>query len=157
MSDKFKIGARVVVTDYFGENRYRGEHGKVIGEAYGNFLGKKVPVKLDKYGQENISEGDLRHEELNSQEVLAEINKVEKQVKQVADKLPEETRTELPNHIRYFKEAQASNNKKKAVAEFNYLAPSLQIVSEIESIPKSWWLDVEISLDKINWWIKTSK
>jgi hypothetical protein len=151
---EFKKDHRVVVRGLVG-NQYDGEHGKVIGEAYG--WPKIVPVKLDNHSSpEDIPEGDLAREQLNPEEVRVEIDNVEKQVNQIADRLSVEMRTELPTHIKYFKEALESDDKRKATANFQYLAPSLQIVSESDSIPEDWWSGVEISLDKINWWIKTS-
>ncbi|MFL9455948.1 MULTISPECIES: hypothetical protein [Nostocales] len=153
---EFKKGERVVVRGSYG-NRYGGEHGKIIGEEPGGiFSSKKLKVKLDNsVGEENFSEGDLNHEELSQGDVVDEVNKIETLVKQVANELPPPMGTELPNHVRFLKEAVESDDKDRADGESRYLSSNL-LDKRVDDILGDSRSDVETSLGKINWWIKTS-
>ncbi|MBP5972193.1 S24/S26 family peptidase [Brasilonema sp. CT11] len=153
MSDTFKPGDRVFVKS----GSYKDQHGKVTGETQGLFF-KKVSVKLDESGKEEILEGDLLHEKLEAHEVNAEIEKVDKHFKEVLPKLPEPTggqmKKEIPTHLVYLKNALNSKQKHRANQESTYLVGAIPSIRETESIPKEWGKDLEIGLDRIQHWIK---
>ncbi|MBW4593846.1 MAG: hypothetical protein KME46_13260 [Brasilonema angustatum HA4187-MV1] len=153
MSDTFKPGDRVFVKS----GSYKDQHGKVTGETQGLFF-KKVSVKLDKSGKEEILEGDLLHENLETDEVDATIKNVEKHFNEVLPKLPEPTggqmKKEIPTHLGYLKNALNSKHKHRANQESTYLVGAIPSIRETESIPKEWGKDLEIGLDRIQHWIK---
>ncbi|WP_026731605.1 preprotein translocase subunit YajC [Fischerella sp. PCC 9605] len=157
MSNEFKRGDRVVVKPFFGGlfNRYNEQHGKVV-----SINGNQVKVEFDdkEYGTQDISGDILSKESFEPHEVNAEIENVGKHFQEVFPKLSgtmgEQMKKELPNHLGYLKNAQASNDKSSVLIESNYLLGSLQVIRNTESELKDWGEEVEVSLDKIQWWAK---
>ena len=129
------------------------EHGKVINIDKG-LITTKVEVSLDNGDIKKYPPDALSFEELTQEEVRAEITNVTNRVEQVSSQLPQQIRTELPNHLRFIAEAQVSNDKERAARECNYVADNLEEASRNECVTKDWWKNTRTSLEKIHWAMK---
>jgi hypothetical protein len=146
---RFQQGNRVVVNGFLFMSK---EHGTV--KDITEMQIRNVEVSLDDGETKWYAEDDLSPEELNQEEVRAEIKNVTNLVEKVSSQLPEKMRKELPNHLRFIEDAQVSNDKEEAAGECKYVADKLEKISRDGFVTRDWWENTRISLKKIHWAMK---
>ncbi|NJO63201.1 MAG: hypothetical protein HC836_34770 [Richelia sp. RM2_1_2] len=147
---EFYKGERVIVQ----RGEYKNQHGKINSEMLVDVLENKYQVSLDNGNNSEFYKSNLKHEDLSRDEISTVIKNIAKEVNQVSSKLPEEMKTELPNHIGYLKDALLSEDKSRAEIEYNYVTSNLKKLSEQQVLSPDWTESTRIYFDKMNYAVK---
>lgn len=152
MKERIETGDIVIINK---SGKYHNQVGEVSGVDYNIFFVKIVIVKLGNQ-EETFEEKDLQLQtkKPSLEEVVASIDKTLEQVEQISN-LPTKEKVELPNRLKYLKLDIFKLDKQLIQKNFDSIEKIFAATREIDS-SASFWQEIDSSLEKISWWIRTS-
>lgn len=144
----FDKGDRVVLTE---KAEIPNKHGKVIARVTGNFdTQKQYEVQLDNGRNVKISGRFLTDES----SVLDENVEIKNLIELITSRLPKNKVEELEINLRHLRECLNSKNKLRFEQQYNYILEDLKIAVENKFITEESRKPINISLDKLKYWLK---
>lgn len=152
MKDRIEKGDIVLINK---SGKYHKQVGEVSEVDYNIFFVKIVIVKLG--DQEEIFEEkdlQLKTKKPNIEEIIASIDKIIEQVYQISN-LPTKEKVELPNRLKYLKLDIPKLDKQLIKKNFDSIDKIFTAAREADS-SANFWQEIDLNLQKISWWIRTS-
>ncbi|MEH2238257.1 hypothetical protein [Nostoc sp.] len=152
MNDRIEKGDIVLINK---SGNYHKQVGEVSQVDYNIFFVKIVIVKLGNQ-EANFEEKDLQLQtkKPSLKEVIASVDKILEQVDQIPH-LPTKEKVELPNRLKYLKLDIPKLDKQLIQKNFDSIDKIFAATREADS-SASFWQEIDLNLEKISWWIRTS-
>ncbi|MEH2110627.1 hypothetical protein [Nostoc sp.] len=152
MNDRIEKGDIVLINKI---GKYHQQVGEVSEVDYNIFFVKIVIIKLGNQ-EVNFEEKDLQLQtkKPSLQEVIASVEKILEQVEQISY-FPTKEKVELPNRLKYLKLDIPKLDKQLIQKNFDSIVQILAATKQADS-SASFWQEIDSSLEKISWWIRTS-
>ncbi|MHC5738731.1 hypothetical protein [Nostoc sp.] len=152
MNDRIDKGDIVLINKI---GKYHQQVGEVSEVDYNIFFVKIVIVKLGNQ-EVNFEEKDLQLQtkKPSLQEVIASVDKIIEKVEQIPY-FPTKEKVELPNRLKYLKLDIPKLDKQLIQKNFDSIVQILAATKQADS-SASFWQEIDSSLEKISWWIRTS-
>ena len=152
MKDRIDKGDIVLINK---SGKYHKQVGEVSEVDYNIFFVKIVIVKLGEQ-EETFDEKDLqlKTKKPNIEEIIASIDKIVEQVEQIPN-LPTREKVELPNRLKYLKLDIHKLDKQLIQKNFDSIDKIFTAAREADS-SANFWQEIDLNLQKISWWIRTS-
>ncbi|MEH2153361.1 hypothetical protein [Nostoc sp.] len=152
MNDRIDKGDIVLINKI---GKYHQQVGEVSEVDYNIFFVKIVIVKLGNQ-EVNFEEKDLQLQtkKPSLQEVIASVDKIIEKVEQISY-FPTKEKVELPNRLKYLKLDIPKLDKQLIQKNFDSIVQILAATKQADS-SASFWQEIDSSLEKISWWIRTS-
>ncbi|MEH2010871.1 hypothetical protein [Nostoc sp.] len=152
MKDRIDKGDIVLINK---SGKYHKQVGEVSEVDYNIFFVKIVIVKLGEQ-EETFDEKDLqlKTKKPNIEEIIASIDKIIEQVEQIPN-LPTREKVELPNRLKYLKLDIPKLDKQLIKKNFDSIDKIFTAAREADS-SANFWQEIDLNLQKISWWIRTS-
>ncbi|MEH2083742.1 MAG: hypothetical protein V7K89_28385 [Nostoc sp.] len=152
MNNRIEKGDIVVINK---SGKYHQQVGEVSEVNYNIFFVKIILVKLGNQ-EEAFEEKDLqlKTKKPNLPEIIVSVDTILKQVAQIAH-LPAKEKVELPNRLKYLKLDIPKLDKQLIQKNFDSIDKILAKTREADS-SASFWQEINLNLEKISWWIRTS-
>ncbi|MDZ8109321.1 MAG: hypothetical protein RM338_27345 [Nostoc sp. DedQUE12a] len=144
----FDNGDRVIVTE---KGELHNQHGKIIARVTGDFdTQKQYQVQLDNGRNVKISGRFLTDES----SVLDENAEIKNLLELITSRLPINKVEELEINLKHLRECLKSKNKSRFDQQYNYILEELKIAVENKFITEESKKPINISLDKLKYWLK---
>ncbi|MEH2147158.1 hypothetical protein [Nostoc sp.] len=152
MKDRIEKGDIVLINKI---GKYHQQVGEVSEIDYNIFFVKIVIVKLGNQ-EANFEEKDLQLQtkKPSLQEVIVSVDKILEEVEQIPY-FPTKEKVELPNRLKYLKLDIPKLDKQLIQKNFDSIVHILAAAKQADS-SASFWQEIDSSLEKISWWIRTS-